>query len=863
LLKIHIHIIKLLSLAVGLIVIVSACSPEGTGFMSKNWHNTTAHYNAYFLADQKLKEIEQQIEDGYQRNFNDLLYIEPPLDTVMAQQFAEPLEEAMKMASLAIERHKNSKWVDDSYLLVGKARFYGREFEHAVETFKYVNTKSKDDNVRHKALIHLMHTFMDDTALNNAKGVADFLRKEDLNKENVRDYNLALASLYRHRLEWDQMAAVLEKAVANTKKSEGRAKLHFILGQLYQRMEQPEEAYKNFRLVLRSNPDYELSFFARLHMAQVANLNEEGDEKQIRRYFSKLLRDRKNKEYRDKIYYELGNFEMRHGNLEEAIDSYKKSVAVSTNNPRQKSYAYRKLAEFYYTDGRYKLSKAYYDSTATTTPQDETDYVFLQNRQRIMADLVEQITVIEQQDSLLRLASMDQTALEAYIEDVVKQEEQARELALRKGAEKINQVNVRTGFNTIQDKFGVTQEPGNSVWYFYNPSLISIGQTEFVKRWGNRPLADNWRRSQRGRDNTSVVTQAQAQEEFEDATEAAVNNEERFAARRAQLVETLPLLPEQQAEARLQIETAYYNLGRILNYDLKEFLPTVDAYTTLITRFQESEYRPEVLYNLYLLYLPTDEAKAAQYKDELIRLYPESTYARTLINPNYQREEDQATAQLKQLYAQAYNLYQRQAYARADSVLVQGQQLYPNNTFQSNLDLLRILIMGQTDDMKRYQASLEQFIQGNENEELDQYATELLQASQKFSADTTLQYGTQYEEDFDQPHYFIALYNAGQTKPNELIRLVEQYNAKQEPARKLKATTIILNNRKSMVFVSQFPDKTTAMQYFRALERKNPFGSDFENADLEYFVISKDNFGILYNSKDVGRYSAFFQKFYY
>ncbi len=862
-LKIHIHIIKLLSLAVGLIVIVSACSPEGTGFMSKNWHNTTAHYNAYFLADQKLKEIEQQIEDGYQRNFNDLLYIEPPLDTVMAQQFAEPLEEAMKMASLAIERHKNSKWVDDSYLLVGKARFYGREFEHAVETFKYVNTKSKDDNVRHKALIHLMHTFMDDTALNNAKGVADFLRKEDLNKENVRDYNLALASLYRHRLEWDQMAAVLEKAVANTKKSEGRAKLHFILGQLYQRMEQPEEAYKNFRLVLRSNPDYELSFFARLHMAQVANLNEEGDEKQIRRYFSKLLRDRKNKEYRDKIYYELGNFEMRHGNLEEAIDSYKKSVAVSTNNPRQKSYAYRKLAEFYYTDGRYKLSKAYYDSTATTTPQDETDYVFLQNRQRIMADLVEQITVIEQQDSLLRLASMDQTALEAYIEDVVKQEEQARELALRKGAEKINQVNVRTGFNTIQDKFGVTQEPGNSVWYFYNPSLISIGQTEFVKRWGNRPLADNWRRSQRGRDNTSVVTQAQAQEEFEDATEAAVNNEERFAARRAQLVETLPLLPEQQAEARLQIETAYYNLGRILNYDLKEFLPTVDAYTTLITRFQESEYRPEVLYNLYLLYLPTDEAKAAQYKDELIRLYPESTYARTLINPNYQREEDQATAQLKQLYAQAYNLYQRQAYARADSVLVQGQQLYPNNTFQSNLDLLRILIMGQTDDMKRYQASLEQFIQGNENEELDQYATELLQASQKFSADTTLQYGTQYEEDFDQPHYFIALYNAGQTKPNELIRLVEQYNAKQEPARKLKATTIILNNRKSMVFVSQFPDKTTAMQYFRALERKNPFGSDFENADLEYFVISKDNFGILYNSKDVGRYSAFFQKFYY
>ncbi len=77
--------------------------------------------------------------------------------------------------------------MDDSYLLVGKARFYGREFESAVETFKYVNTKGTDDDTRHKALIFLMRTFMDDQQLANAKGVADYLRKEKLNKENQRD----------------------------------------------------------------------------------------------------------------------------------------------------------------------------------------------------------------------------------------------------------------------------------------------------------------------------------------------------------------------------------------------------------------------------------------------------------------------------------------------------------------------------------------------------------------------------------------------------------------------------------------------------------------------------------------------------
>ena len=31
-------------------------------------------------------------------------------------------------------------------------------------------------------------------------------------------------------------------------------------------------------------------------------------------------------------------------------------------------------------------------------------------------------------------------------------------------------------------------------WYFYNPQLIKQGQQEWRRRWGNRPLEDNWRR---------------------------------------------------------------------------------------------------------------------------------------------------------------------------------------------------------------------------------------------------------------------------------------------------------------------------------------------------------------------------------
>ncbi len=845
---------------------LGACSPDSTGFFGNRWHNTTARYNAYFLALQQLQAVEQQIAESHTRNFNQVLDIYPPLDTVMAQQYAEPLQEAMKTASLAIERHKNSKWVDDSYLLVGKARFYGREFEPAIETFKYVNTKSKDDATRHKALIFLMRTFMDDQQLANAKGVSDYLRKEKLNKENQRDFNLMMAHLYRQREEWEPMVAHMEEAVAATSKKEGRATYHFILGQLYQQLEQPEKAYQHFGQVLRSNPDYELSFYSRLHMAQVANLAEQQDEKRIRRYFNKLLKDRKNKEYRDKIYYELGNFEFRQENKEAALNNYRESIKVSVNNPRQKSYAFRKLAEIFYNDGRYKDSKVYYDSTATTTPPDEKDYEALQERSKIMTNLVAQLDVIEEQDSLLRLATMDQSALEAYLDEVVREEEKARTQAERKNRQTLNQVNVRPGFNTTPDNFGTSGETGSSVWYFYNPSLLSIGQSDFVKRWGNRALEDNWRRKSSAMTNNGPATQAQRQEEFADATANPVENPaERLAARRTEMMASIPMAPEQQEQALQEVETAFYNLGKIFHFDLKEFDPTVEAYTTLLERFQASEHRPEVLYNLYLLYLNNNADKANSYKDELIRQHPKSTYAKSLINPNYEREEDQITNQLKQLYARAYTLYQRQAYTRADSLLQAGLQQHPKHEFNNRLDLLRILIVGHTEDLPSYQQALTQFMDKNEDPELEQYAADLLQTSQQFTEDagSSTAEGSKYEESPNQPHYFVVVYRTAAIKGNSLLNTLDTYNAREEAARKLRASTILLTDKRSMIFVSQFPDKKAAMLYFRALERNNPFSSDFENAGLEYFVISKNNFGNLYNTKDVGKYIAFFQKFYY
>lgn len=845
----------------------AGCAADSKGPVANVYHNVAARYNAYFLARERMDEVEDALAQAQEINFNKLLHIFPEVDSNTVNTVKPQLEDVIKKSSIAIERHKHSKWVDDSYILVGKARFYGGEYEHAVETFKYVNVTSKDDNARHLALVNLMRTFTDYQELNNAKAVADYLRKENLDKENLRQFNLVRAYYFKKQEDWPQMAEALAQAAPETPKNEGRARLYFILGQLYQLTDQNDLAYESFDKSLKSNPDYELSFYARLNMAQVFDLAESGDEKKIRRYFSKLLKDKKNVEYRDKIYYEIGNFEARQDNIEAAIENYKKSIAASIDNTRQKSYAYLKLAEVYYDTSDYRLAKLYYDSTAASLPEDELNYAQVQKRQEVLEELVDQISTIEIQDSLIQLVQLDSMRLRAFLSEFAMEEQAEQErLAQLERQQTLNQVNVRPGFNNAPDNFGLSgggAQSQSGEWYFYNNNQLSMGRAEFIKRWGERPLQDNWRlKSRSQRENTNVVTQDHQRENFSGSPTPSTNPAQQIESRVEELYASLPLSAEQQAEALSEIENAYFTLGKLYNYELEEIPPAIESFEVLNKRFPESEYRPEVLYQLYLLYQGKDDALAQQYKEELISNFPNTTFAKVAENPQYHEETDRATAILKQVYAQAYSLYEQGEYPEAEKLLVRNLREYPDNRFSDQLRLLQILLIGKTDGLDKYRYELQQFIENTENERLRAYAHELLQATRKEEESTSSTQSSHFNEDFVQPHYFLLIYENEKKLADALIKAVDSFNLNNHPEAGLKATNLILNDNTSMVYVSQFPDRPASMLYFRAFERSLPLPEEAKNVKPKYFVISRDNFQIFYDSKDVNDYQKFFNKFY-
>src|SRR5690606_33394895 len=126
---------------VAVTLFLAGCS--GTNPIGKLYHNIAARDNGFFLAREKMKEAEAEVAKSMVYDYNRPLAIFPVPNETSGVTIGPMLEEVIKKASFPIQRHKTSNWTDDSYILIGKARFYKGDFEDAIQTFKYVNTISK------------------------------------------------------------------------------------------------------------------------------------------------------------------------------------------------------------------------------------------------------------------------------------------------------------------------------------------------------------------------------------------------------------------------------------------------------------------------------------------------------------------------------------------------------------------------------------------------------------------------------------------------------------------------------------------------------------------------------------------------
>lgn len=890
----------------------SACSVERDTWYSRNWHNMLAKYNGYFLAREKMKETEQAMLKSQTENFNRILeiYAQPKPGGGLA--YAAAMDEVIKKASIPIQRHKNSDWVDDSYMLIGKARYYKEDFDNAIQTFKYVNTKSPDKNTRHQALVWLLRTYTRTEEYGLAHDVIAYLKKQKLNKENLRDASIAAAYLKYRLMEYDLVRDYLYIAAPLMKKGDARNRIFFILGQLNQRFKDYEDAYASYKYVIKHNPTYDLGFHAKLNLAQVSNYRDAKERELIEKMFKKLLRDPNNVEYESKILYEMGMYEYKQNKINPALELFQKSLKTKITNPNQKGYSYLRLGEIHYEKlKKYVPAAAYYDSCVAVLDTADENYKSIVRRKNILSEFVEQYTIIETEDSLQRLAKSDTNTIYAIVDKMIEEEldkKRKEEREARKAQRRAIFGSSEDGSNDLLNNMmagaGSADAKGQSgTWYFYDLGRLASGQSEFRKKWGNRKLEDNWRRSTKestsasdGDDNTASkedLAQNQPSEkgsnkdtpkpdDGKDVKEGGKKGAKEVELSKQQMREpylaNIPFTEEQLTASHERLRMALFKIGKIYDQKLEEKDNAIKSFIRLYENYKDFEKTPESVYNLCIIYQKADDKpNFEKWKAVLLNEYPHTVFAKLIENPNYLVENKARNRIISQLYAQAYEQYKKSLYIEASQGLASIKQQYPENDYADKIEVLGLLIQGKTLDINTYRQGLANFIEKYPKSSMIPFVEQLLKNCDNFITGKPLnpiptdedqaangKPKVVYNTDLNKGHVFVAVFplDAGLSEEDIKVKFSD-YNNKFYSTETFTITTLLLgDNKHFLVKIQTLPSKIQAMNYLAKQQGSNGALKKQKLKGARMYVMTPDNFIIFYKSKDLNQYEEFFKKNY-
>jgi tetratricopeptide (TPR) repeat protein len=698
-----------------LLSVLGGCSQYSSSPGSVAFHNLTAKYNAYYIARFETELAERAMRKAYQDNYNQILPVLIPLDSTLGITVRPQLENAIKKASIVAERHQNSKWLDDSYTLIGKDRLYLGQYDDGVEALRYVFTNGRDEDDKNTALVWLMRAYTQKKDYTNALDVAEYLRQQPLTKETTRDFYLAKAAVHQRQGEFLTAAAILEQAFPLLKRGPEKARLHYVAGQLYDRIGQYALAADHYRDVGKNRPTYDLSFYASMNSLQNrvlldprVDLTDVG--------FDKMLRDRKNNDLRDRIYYTMGLLAERRGRYPEAIGYLQKSVQVARANPEQIPYTYLELARINYDRlENYETAQSYYDSALVTLPQGAEQYKIISDRKKALDEFVTQLTIVRTEDSLQTLAQMNPAALERKLDVIIEAEEEAKQQLLLKAQEALAASNRPLANNSTPFLSGNERR-----WELYDPLMVNQGRVEFRRMWGNRTLEDNWRRA--NKENASFTAGVQGPDlkagvapppnELGLQPETTLTKgSEAWVARREELLKNVPTNELALASSAKRKEDALYRLGKIYRFDLKESEKAVTTFTRLLNEFPKTAYREEIY---YLIYLSLDESNKNRllWKEKLLAEFPSSSYARLLNQAPIAGNNPgtSTTGSSTKTYDGIYNLYTTGNYSEALAQVENALAVYRENALVDKFALLRIFLVGKVRGRDAYLQAINEFI---------------------------------------------------------------------------------------------------------------------------------------------------------
>jgi tetratricopeptide (TPR) repeat protein len=856
---------KLILLLISVLFITS-CSTKKKTYVSRKYHNITAKYNGYFNGNESLKYGIKKLEESNTDDYLNILPVFEHSEIITSKTHHSYMDKSIQKGSVVIQKHsiniKNKeycKWIDDSYFLVAKAYYFKGEYIEAKKTFNFIKNKYKKTEIAFEAELWTAKCYISLEDYHSAESILDELQlKKKFPEKLEKDLHLTFADLYIKQEIFSDALDELKSACSLIKRERKKARYYYIIAQIYQDAGNSKQSKKYYELVLGANPEYDMVFNAKMNLART--LRNKKDLAQMKEKLLKMIRDEKNKDYLDQIYFTLGEMNIVEKDTTTAIENYTLSTKHSVENDIQKSLSFLQLGQIYYNKSEYPTSKVFYDSAYTFMPESHQFYESTKKTQKVLEELIYHLNTISLEDSLQKLASMSVNERKNIIQSVIAE-------VIKKEQEKIRDQQSR-GSRGIIGRDGRNENFGNATsggkWYFYNPATLSFGMSEFRKKWGKRKLEDNWRRTNKKSlstidgDSTSLNTTRE-------------NESENLKSEKYYL-DQIPLTKQKIKESNNKIITAYYESSIIYKDNLEELRKSEKMLEGLVKRFPDHKELTPLSY--YLIYnLQTENRslkKAAKTKQSLITRFPESNYAKFLLDTNYINSVLSKNKQKEDDYKKIFSLYEKDSFNLSyEKSLKKLNQL--QNTKESNYSpkyfLINILSEFKiNNDTTNFISKLKKGEEEYKTSEIKDRFTEILfllgNTNQINERNTTAILKTPYRYKENTSHYLLFIIPKENTDITYLKTLVSDFNSRSYSSDIFEINSMMLGLEKHILLIKTFENANKVSKYKNTIDSDKSIKKELEKSEYITIIISQDNYPEFYKNKDTEGYSKFFNNNY-
>lgn len=859
---------------------LAGCSREKDRWLNRTYHQTTARFNPLYNGQVAYDQAMLELRDAHRDDFTQLIAVDDWTRAKMNTPAYQKAKRAVEKASKAIREHsmvfkgkQANPAVFDAYLLMGRAQIVMGLDAPASEALSTVARLSGRPEQQIEAELERIELL---ARQGNAALAEPLLFEVDRKGVPAKwDYQVSRIRARMAMAEQDWMAAAesMAKAAKEAPKSDLRARYAFLAAQLFEKASEPERARAQYETCLKAQPrDYAMLLEAQLRRS----LNGGGvNPKKLYQELHQLLREPKNADFADRIYFSLGELAAQWDEPDRAYGYYQQSFAAGrAERPMVYGLAYARHGALALERRAYSRAQVDFDSAAIVLPTTYAGREGYQKKAKSLSVLVEALERAELGDSLVVLSRKGEADLRRQFEAYVAALKKADEAEAERERRLAQLAELRTTSSEMDAAAPTAGGAAGGGWAVYAPALRAKGAATFRQKFGDRPNVDNWRLRSKSNEWVQQTAEKQAKgpsaepsnggeagSEGDSATATAAAGEPAGRYDVAGYLAKIPRNPEERAAVQTKACEAWSEVAAAYRDGMQDPSEAVTAYRRALRSCPDHPEASRWLYAVHRLHVALKEnVQAEAALKELLERYPTSEAAQIVRKGSAGASKGAEPAATLAFMALSKAVDQR----NWSEALRRYQTTVWTEPERAPASLLWALAVGGSQGRAAYADALRkvstEFPSTPQAAAAQTYlvAISTIAAPEPVVNAETLKLFTPAPQ---APHQVAILFPTG-FDGNAVRNALARIHSTDFPDRPLGVRALPWNENAELLVVDGFKNAAEALAYRDVMRQNSDLRKMLPAERTTFWPVTVANFSHLYRTKDEAAYRAFVQRNY-